>query len=125
VNNPAGIILDASAIVALPRSFYARSLVRVFAKNDRPIVVPALALTAACLTGETQAAWFDPPQYTVTAVNQPVVARLVDIIRRMTGPVPLDIAHCGYEALTTGFPLVTATGSPYAGLPEPVELYEL
>jgi hypothetical protein len=121
----AGIILDPSAIVALPTSFYARTLVRVFAKQDRPIVVPALALTAACLTGRTDPAWFDPPEYTVTAVNDAVIPGLVRVVNAMTRPAALDVIHCAYEALTTGFPIVTAAGDLYTGLPQPVELYEL
>jgi len=123
--NSPGIVLDASAIVALPGSAYAQSLVRVFAKMNRPIIVPALSLAAACLTGRVRAAAFDDPAFTVTAVSQPMVPDLVDLVLTSVIPLTLDSAQAAHHAVTGGSVLVTAAGDRYRGLASPVWLDEL
>src|SRR5947208_9981271 len=65
-----GVILDAGALVTARSSTYLRTIIRVYAREDRPIVVPATALVIAAATGQIEAAELDPPEITVTALTQ-------------------------------------------------------
>lgn len=120
-----GFVLDASALAALPRSAYAQALVRVYTELDRPIVIPACALVAACVTGRIRPAQFDPPEFSVTALNQAVVPAVAKVIADATSALSIDTAHAVYEAASTGFPVVTANSDAYAGLTITVDIEEL
>lgn len=120
-----GFVLDASALAMVRGSTYVQALIRVYAELDRPIVVPAAALVAACATGAVIAAEFDPPQFTVTALTQAVVPAVAQLISTTRGGLAIDAAHAAYEAATTGYPVVTASADSYAGLNVTITVEEL
>ncbi|MEI4420378.1 hypothetical protein V9056_10755, partial [Streptococcus agalactiae] len=117
----AGTILDASALLALPRSIYARTLIDVSVQEGRPLVIPASSLYVAALGG-TDPADFDTADYTVTPVGQSVVPGMVAIARTATGTVDFDLVHVVWEATVTGYPVLTDNPGPYAYLSAPVDL---
>ncbi|MEV0766500.1 hypothetical protein [Nocardia sp. NPDC050435] len=117
----AGTILDASALVALPRSLYARTLVDVSVREGRPLIIPAAALYTAALAGADPAD-FDAADWAITPVTATIVAGLVMITQTATAPVGLDIAQVAWEAEITGFPVLTDNPGPYAGLAAGLDL---
>jgi hypothetical protein len=120
-----GFVLDASALAVVRRSTYAQALIRVYADLDRPIVVPAAALVTAYAAGDVDAAEFDPPQFTVTALNQAVAPAVALIISAARTAVGIDTAHAAYEAATTGYPVVTTDAARYGGLAVVIDVEEL
>ena len=117
-----GFVLDASALGALPRSAYAQALIRMYARLDRPIVIPAAALARAAGNGTVDAADFDPPEFTVTALNQAAAPGLAAVLGTARAPMTVEAAHAVYEAATTGYPVVTADTAAYDGLTVPIDL---
>lgn len=120
-----GFVLDASAIAEVPDSGYLFSLLRVYGDMDRPIVLPASALTVACAQTGLDPARFDDPSFTVTALHQPVVPALVYLLTDTTGGITLEDAHAAYDAASTGLVLVTADADRYAGMPVAIDIDEL
>ncbi|MGY5210007.1 hypothetical protein [Nocardia gipuzkoensis] len=117
----AGTILDASALVALPRSIYARTLIDISVRERRPLVIPASSLYTAALTGADPAD-FDTADYTITSVSQAIVPGMLAVARTSTAPIPLDLAHVAWEAQVTGYPVLTDNPGPYALLTMPIDL---
>jgi hypothetical protein len=97
----------------------------MYADLDRPIVVPAAALVSACAAGAVTPAEFDPPQFTVTALNQAVVPAVALIISSSSTPLAIESAHAVYEAATTGYPVVTTAADVYSGLAVVIDIEEL
>ncbi|MEU2043815.1 hypothetical protein [Nocardia niwae] len=117
----AGTILDASALVTLPRSIYARTLVDISVRERRPLVIPAASLYIAALAGADPTD-FDTADYTVTPVSQAIVPGMLAVAQTSTAPIPLDLAHVAWEAQVTGYPVLTDNPGPYALLPLPLDL---
>jgi hypothetical protein len=117
----AGTILDASALLALPRSIYARTLVDVSVRERRPLVIPATSLYIAALGG-AEPADFDTTDYTVTALAQAIVPGMLAIARAATGPLDPDLCHVAWEATVTGYPVLTDNPGPYAHLSIGIDL---
>lgn len=119
--NAPGTILDASVLVALPRSFYAQTLIGVSIREQRPLVIPAAALYAASLAG-VDPADFDTSDYTVTPVSQAVVPGMTLIGTTATGTVDVDLVQVAWEAQVTGYPVLTDNPGPYAYLNVSIDL---
>lgn len=117
----AGTILDASALLALPRSIYARTLVDVSVQERRPLVIPAASLYAAALHGADPTD-FDTADFTVTPVSQTVVPGMVAVARTATGAADFDLCQVVWEATVTGYPVLTDNPGPYAYLPARIDL---
>ena len=119
--NAPGTILDASALLALPRSIYARTLVDVSIREGRPLVIPAASLYAAALQGADPDD-FDTIDYTVTALSQTAIPGMLAIARTATGPIDWDLCQVAWEATATGYPVLTDNPGPYAYLSIPIDL---
>jgi hypothetical protein len=120
-----GFVLDATACAAAPRSIFARTLIRMYARQERPIVVPAAALVAACATGDVDAEEFEPAEFTVTALAEGIVPAVALIIATASAPTTIDVAHAAYEAVATGYPVVTVRPELYEVLTVPVDVEHL
>ncbi len=118
----AGIILDASALRAAHTNLYLQTLVREHARERRPIVVPASCLVLAVADGRISAAELDPPQFTVTALSQPIVPAVALLVATSSGQVSVDIAHVAYEHTLTGNTVLTGDPDAYQTLPVPVDV---
>ncbi|WP_280381344.1 hypothetical protein [Nocardia wallacei] len=120
----AGTILDASALLALPRSIYAQTIVQFSLRERRPLVVPAASLYAAALAGADPAD-FDADGYTITPVSEVVVPGMVAVARTAPTPVGMDLidtVQVVWEAQVTGYPVLTDNPAPYAVLDAPIDL---
>ncbi|MGW0181297.1 hypothetical protein [Nocardia sp. NPDC003345] len=117
----AGTILDASALLELPRSLFGQVLVEMSVREHRPLVIPATSLYTAALAGADPAD-FDAAGFTVTPLSQSIVPGLVLIGHTATAPVGPDLAHVAWEAQATGYPVLTADAGPYRALTVPVDL---
>jgi hypothetical protein len=120
-----GVILDAGALRTARASSYLRTVIRVYVREDRPIVVPATALVVACATGDIEAAELDPPEITVTALTQAIAPAVALLMSTATRPIPIEVAHTAYEASATGYPVVTTDAGAYAGLAVHVDVEQL
>jgi hypothetical protein len=120
-----GFVLDATALVAAPRSIFARTLIRMYVRNERPIVVPATALVVACATGAVTPEEFDPAEFTVTALTQSIVPAVALIIASASAPTPVEVAHAAYEAAATGYPVVTTRPQAYRALTTHIDVEQL
>jgi hypothetical protein len=123
--NVPGVILDAGALRTARASIYLRTIIRVYVREDRPIVVPATALVVACATGDIEAAELDPPEITVTALTQAIAPAVALLMASASRPVPIDVAHAAYEASATGYPVVTTDAEWYGGLAVAVDVEQL
>jgi hypothetical protein len=119
--NSPGTILDASVLIALPRSIYAQTIIDLSVRMGRPLVIPAAALYAAVVAGIDPAA-FDADGYTITPVNQAIIPGLAALARTASGPVELEIVHTAWEAHSTGYPVLTESPGPYAYLTIGIDL---
>lgn len=119
--NAPGTILDASALIALPRSIYARTLVSFSIRERRPLVIPSTSLYVAALGGADPAD-FDTADFTVTPLSQAIVPGLVALANAATGPLSTDVCHAAWEATVTGYPVLTADTGPYAPLGAGIDL---
>lgn len=117
----AGTILDASALIALPQSIFARTLVDISIRERRPLVIPSAGLYVAALAGADPDD-FDTPEYTVTPVSQVAVPGMAAIARSAAGPTGLDLCQVAWEAQVTGYPVLTDNPGPYAYLAVPIDL---
>jgi len=120
-----GVILDASALRTARQSIYVRTIIRVYVRGERPIVVPSTALVLACATGDIEATELDPPEITVTALSQAVAPAVALIMATAHAPVPIEVAHAAYEAATTGYPVVTTDAGAYSPLAVLVDVEQL
>jgi len=120
-----GVILDAGALVTARSSTYLRTIIRVYAREDRPIVVPATALVIAAATGQIEAAELDPPEITVTALTQATAPAVALLMASATRPVPIEVAHAAYEASATGYPVVMTDAAWYSDLAVRVDVEQL
>ncbi len=120
-----GFVLDATACAAAPRSIFARTLIQMYARQERPIVVPAAALVAACATGAVDAEEFEPAEFTVTALAEGIVPAVALIIASATAPTSIEVAHAAYEAVATGYPVLTTRPQLYEVLTVPVDVEQL
>ncbi|MGH3655665.1 MAG: hypothetical protein ACRDUA_03305 [Micromonosporaceae bacterium] len=120
-----GFILDASALRVSRHSLFARTLISRYARQDRPIVVPAAALVAAAGADWIDPAELDAPAITVTALTQ-AIAPAVALIMAGASAAPLvETAHTAYEAVATGYPVLTADRALYEKLAVRIDLEEL
>ena len=120
-----GVILDAGALRTARASIYLRTIIRVYAREDRPIVVPATALVLACASGDIDAAELDPPEITVTSLTQAIAPAIALLMSAATRPVSIEVAHTAYEASATGYPVVTTDAGWYFGLAVQVDVEQL
>jgi hypothetical protein len=120
-----GVVLDAGALRTARSSIYLRTIIRVYVREDRPIVVPATALVLAAATGEIEAAELDPPEITVTALTQAIAPAVALLMASASRPVPIEVAHTAYEASATGYPVVTTDPDWYSGLAVRVDVEQL
>ena len=120
-----GVILDASALRTARQSIYVRTIIRVYARSDRPIVVPSTALVVACAAGDIEAAELDPPEITVTALTQAIAPAVAYLMSSAIRRVSIETAHTAYEASATGYPVVTTDAGAYAGLAVEVDVEQL
>ena len=120
-----GVILDAGALRTARTSIYLRTIIRVYARAERPIVVPATALVVACAAGDIEAAELDPPEITVTALTQAIAPAVALLIATARNPIPIEIAHSAYEASATGYPVVTTDAAAYSHLAVHVDVEQL
>jgi hypothetical protein len=97
----------------------------MYARQERPIVVPAAALVAACATGTVDAEEFEPAEFTVTALAEGIVPAVALIIASATAPTSIEVAHAAYEAVATGYPVVTARPQLYEVLTVHVDVKQL
>lgn len=107
----AGTILDASALVALPRSIYAQTVIGFSVRERRPLVIPATSLYAATLAGADPSN-FDADGFTVTPFSQAIIPGVALVAQSATVPISPDIAQVAWEAQVTGYPVLT--GNPVA-----------
>lgn len=117
----AGTILDASALLELPRSLFGQVLIEMSVREHRPLVIPATSLYIAALAGADPTD-FDAAGFTVTPLSQAIVPGLTLIARSAGGPIGADLAHIAWEAHATGYPVLTADAGPYRALTVPVDL---
>lgn len=55
-----------------------------------------------------------------------IVDDIADLAREATGPVALDVLHCAYEAVRTGYyPILTGQPQAYAHIPHALHLEPL
>lgn len=120
-----GVILDATALRTARTSIYVRTIIRVYARQERPVVVPATALVVAVASGDIEPAELDPPEITVTALTQTIAPAVAHLIASAIRPVPIEVAHAAYEASVTGYPVVTADAGAYSGLAIRVDVEQL
>jgi hypothetical protein len=120
-----GVILDASALRTVRQSIYVRTIIRVYAHSDRPIVVPSTALVVACAAGDIEAAELDPPEITVTALTQAIAPAVAYLMSSAIRRVSIETAHTAYESSATGYPVVTTDAGAYAGLAVEVDVEQL
>ncbi|WP_280427824.1 hypothetical protein [Nocardia brasiliensis] len=119
--NAPGTILDASALIALPRSIYARTMVDFSVREGRPLIIPAASLYAAALAGIAPET-FDADGYTVTPVSQSTVPGMAALASTATGDIGIDYVQVAWEAQVTGYPVLTDNPGPYAYLNVPIDL---
>ncbi|WP_067646424.1 hypothetical protein [Nocardia harenae] len=117
----AGTILDASALLALPRSIYGQVLIEMSVREHRPLVIPAASLYTAALAGADPAD-FDAAGFTVIALSQAIVPGLVLLGRSALAHIGPELAHIAWEARATGYPVLTANAAPYRDLAAPPDL---
>ncbi|MBN1172776.1 MAG: hypothetical protein JXA67_11430 [Micromonosporaceae bacterium] len=120
-----GVILDAGALRTAKASIYVRTIIRVYSRSDRPIVVPSTALVMACATGHIEAWELDPPEITVTALTQTIAPAVAYLMASVVRPVPIEVAHAAYESSATGYPIVTTDAGAYSGLVIDVDVEQL
>ncbi|WP_040703998.1 hypothetical protein [Nocardia takedensis] len=120
----AGTILDASALIALPRSIYARTLVELSVRERRPLVIPAASLYAATIGGADPAD-FDADAFTVTPVSQAIVPGMAMVARTAVAAIGTDLCQVAWEAQVTGYPVLTGDPDLYAALGVPIDLETL
>ncbi|WP_433193799.1 hypothetical protein ACQP1G_34140 [Nocardia sp. CA-107356] len=117
----AGTILDASALVALPRSIYAQTVIGFSVRERRPLVIPATSLYVATLAGADPSD-FDADGFTVTPFSQAIVPGVALVAQTATAPITPDIAHVAWEAQVTGYPVLTGDPAPYGQLNVSIDL---
>lgn len=120
-----GFILDATALRAAPGSVFVRTLISLYASRQRPIVVPATALVVAAGAGWIHAAELDPPAITVTVLTQAIAPAVALIISGSTHQIPPEVAHVAYEAVATGYPVLTTEPAAYADLAVSIDIEEV
>ncbi|MGY1871970.1 hypothetical protein [Nocardia gipuzkoensis] len=111
----AGTILDASALVALPRSIYAQTVIGFSVRERRPLVIPATSLYVAVVAGAAPAD-FDAHGFTITPFSQAIVPGVALVAQSAATSIPPDVAHVAWEAEVTGYPVLTDDPSAYAYL---------
>jgi hypothetical protein len=119
--NAPGTILDTSLLAALGRSIYAKTIVDFSVREGRPLIIPAACLYAAALEGVAPEL-FDADGYTVTAMSQSVVPGMASLALAATGAVGMDHVQVAWEAVSTGYPVLTDNPGPYAYLNIPIDL---
>lgn len=120
-----GVILDTGALRTAKTSIYVRTIIRVYSRDERPIVVPSTSLVMACSTGHLETWELDPPEITVTALTQTIAPAIAYLMASANRPVPIDVAHTAYEASATGYPVVTTDAGAYSGLAVDIDVEQL
>ncbi|MFQ6332017.1 hypothetical protein ACLMAL_38700 [Nocardia sp. CWNU-33] len=122
-----GIILDATALIAAPTSFFLQTLIQTHIDQGRPFVVPVLALSAAANSdNRVTRASINHRGIWIVDFTAALVDDIAELAREATAPTALDILHCAYEAISTDiFPIVTRQPAAYTNIPHPLHLEPL
>ncbi|WP_328435531.1 hypothetical protein [Nocardia puris] len=117
----AGTILDSSALIALPRSIFAQTVLSFSVRERRPLVIPATSLYTAVLAGADPED-FDADGFTVVPLSQPIVPGVALVAQTAHAPIGADTAQVVWEAQVTGYPVLTDNPDQYAAVTVPIDL---
>ncbi|MGN2642240.1 hypothetical protein ACTD5D_39955 [Nocardia takedensis] len=121
----AGIILDATALAELTSSFFLQTLVATHIEQDRRVIVPVLALSHAANSSRITYARIHHRGVTTIDFTAGMVDDVAVLAREATGLVAPDVLHCAFEAIQSGYPIVTGQPLAYAHIPHPLHLEPL